>query len=67
MRRWNTQPRFDLVILVSDIDVHEFSIPVDLHYEGRGLGTYTATLQDGRRLQFSAGMLLNWGVLDIKK
>ena len=53
--------------LVSDFDVHEFSIPVDLHYEGRGLGTYTVTLQDGRRLQFSAGMLLNWGVLDIKK
>ena len=53
--------------LVSDLEVHEFSIPVDLHHAGKGLGTYTVTLQNGSRLQISAGMLLNWGILEIRK
>ena len=60
VRRW-------LEGIVSELEVHEFSIPVDLHYAGRGLGTYTASLQDGRRLQMSAGMLLNWGILELRK
>ena len=35
--------------------------PSTLHYE-EGLGTYIEYIaQDGRRLQFPAGMLLNWG------
>jgi len=53
--------------LVSDVQLHPFSIPVDLTYEGRGLGTYTVILRDGRRLQLSAGMLLNWGILELRK
>jgi ubiquinone/menaquinone biosynthesis C-methylase UbiE len=53
--------------LVSGMDVHEFSIPVDLHYQGKGLGTHTVTLQNGSRLQISAGMLLNWGILELRK
>jgi ubiquinone/menaquinone biosynthesis C-methylase UbiE len=53
--------------LVSELEVHEFSIPVDLHHAGKGLGTYTVTLQNGSRLQISAGMLLNWGILEIRK
>ena len=53
--------------LVADFDVHEFSIPVDLGYKGKGLGTYTVTLQGGGRLQISAGMLLNWGILELRK
>jgi ubiquinone/menaquinone biosynthesis C-methylase UbiE len=53
--------------LVAAFGVHEFSIPVDLNYEGRGLGTYTVTLPEGRRLQVSAGMLLNWGILELRK
>ena len=53
--------------LVSDIQLHEFDMPIDLQHEGRGLGTYTATLNNGKRLQVSAGMLLNWGILEIRK
>lgn len=53
--------------LVSDIKVHEFNISVDLDYTGKGLGTYTARLENGTRLQMSAGMLLNWGILELQK
>jgi ubiquinone/menaquinone biosynthesis C-methylase UbiE len=53
--------------LVSHVHVHEFSIPIDLTYAGRGLGTYTVPVEGGRRLQLSAGMLLNWGILELQK
>jgi hypothetical protein len=52
---------------VSELAIHEFEIPIDLAPSGRGLGTYTAKLEDGHRLQLSAGMLLNWGILELKK
>jgi ubiquinone/menaquinone biosynthesis C-methylase UbiE len=52
---------------VTHLAVHEFEIPVDLAASGRGLGTFTARLDDGRRLQLSGGMLLNWGILELKK
>jgi hypothetical protein len=47
--------------------IHKFSIPVDLVHTKRGIGTYTEKLDTGERLQFSAGMLSNWGILEIKK
>jgi ubiquinone/menaquinone biosynthesis C-methylase UbiE len=53
--------------LVSDFKIHEFSIPVDLIHTERGIGTYTGKLDSGERLQFSAGMLLNWGILEMNK
>ena len=53
--------------LVSDLQLHEFNIPIDLHNASRGLGTYAALMNDGKRLQMSAGMLLNWGILEIIK
>jgi ubiquinone/menaquinone biosynthesis C-methylase UbiE len=53
--------------LVANVQVHEFSIPIDLSYAGRGLGTYTVPVEGGRRLQLSAGMLLNWGILELQK
>jgi ubiquinone/menaquinone biosynthesis C-methylase UbiE len=53
--------------LVSELQVHEFEIPIDLTYEGRGLGTRTVRLETGQRLQLSAGMLLNWGILELRK
>jgi len=53
--------------LVSKIQLHEFDIPIDLEFKGRGLGTYTAMLDNGKRLQISAGMLLNWGILELDK
>jgi ubiquinone/menaquinone biosynthesis C-methylase UbiE len=52
---------------VSSLQIHAFEIPVDLTASGRGLGTYTERLVDGRRLQLSAGMLLNWGILELQK
>ena len=53
--------------LVSDVRMHWCEIPIDLKHAGRGLGTYTAKLDDGKRLQISAGMLLNWGILELQK
>lgn len=53
--------------LVADMKIHEFSIPLDLEYNGRGIGTYTVKLETGERFQISAGMLLNWGILEIEK
>jgi len=51
----------------ADVLIHPFDIPIDLGHEGRGIGTYTTRTVDGRRLQFSAGMLLNWGILELRK
>jgi ubiquinone/menaquinone biosynthesis C-methylase UbiE len=53
--------------LVSDLKIHEFSISIDLENSGRGIGTYTVKMETGERLQCSAGMLLNWGILEAKK
>jgi len=53
--------------LVRELHVHEFEIPIDLNYEGKGLGTRTVRLETGKRLQLSAGMLLNWGILEARR
>ncbi len=53
--------------LVAEVRIHKFEIPIDLLPSGRGLGTYTARMEGGPRLQFSAGMLLNWGILELQK
>lgn len=53
--------------LVADFKIHEFSIPEDLSHAWRGIGTYTVKLETGNRLQISAGMLLNWGILEVNK
>lgn len=45
----------------------DFEIDIDLPVpEGRGMGTYTRTMQDGRRLQFSGPLLQSWKVLGIR-
>jgi len=53
--------------LASDIKLFNFDIDIDLPDKLRGLGTYTVKLKQGKRLQISAGMLLNWGILKIIK
>jgi ubiquinone/menaquinone biosynthesis C-methylase UbiE len=53
--------------MITEMQVHKFTIPIDLKYNGRGLGTSTIKLENGERIQTSAGMLLNWGVLEIVK
>ena len=47
--------------------IHEFIPEIDFEYQGRGIGTHTKKVNDNRRLQFSGGMLMNWGVLEISK
>lgn len=53
--------------LVSDFKIHEFSIPEDLTHTRHGIGTNTVKLETGNRLQISAEMLLNWGILEVHK
>lgn len=53
--------------IVSSFEIHKFTPQVDFGYEGRGLGTFTKKLETGERIQISAGLLLNWGVLIIEK
>ena len=53
--------------MVADLKIHEFSIPLDLESNGRGMGTYTVKLETGERIQISAGMLYNWGILEVDK
>ena len=51
---------------VSSFALHEFIPEVDFVYDGRGVGTYTVPAL-GKRLQISAGTLMNWGILEIIK
>jgi ubiquinone/menaquinone biosynthesis C-methylase UbiE len=51
---------------VKKINFHPFIPEVDFEYDGKGLGTFTVNSETGR-LQISAGMLLNWAILEIEK
>lgn len=53
--------------MVANMQIHEFVMPIDLENSSRGIGTSTVMLEGGKRLQLSAGMLLNWGILEIVK
>ena len=53
--------------IVSNVELYIFDIDIDLPEKLKGIGTYTVKLKDGKRLQISAGMLLNWGILKIIK
>jgi len=52
--------------LVKDFKIHEFVPGIDFNYTGRGIGTFTKIIE-GKRVQISAGHLLNWAVLEITK
>lgn len=52
---------------VSKFEIIKFSPKADIEYNGRGLGTNTKLLTTGERLQISAGILMNWGILIIEK
>lgn len=45
---------------------HDFDIATDIPKNGRGLGTHTVTA-GAKRLQFSAGIYMNWKILEIHK
>lgn len=52
---------------VESYKVHEFDPETDFDFKGRGIGTFTVTTQEGKRLQISGGMLMSWGILEITK
>ena len=52
---------------VSSIEFFEFTPEIDFIYNGRGVGTNTIKTEMNKRLQVSAGMLLNWHILKIIK
>lgn len=51
----------------TEIKFHPFHPTIDFEYNGKGIGTYTLRDESGKRLQLSAGMLLNWYILEIVK
>jgi ubiquinone/menaquinone biosynthesis C-methylase UbiE len=53
--------------LVAKMSIVPFSPGIDLEFSGRGIGTSTIRTDTGTRLQVSAGLLLNWGILTIEK
>lgn len=52
--------------LVTHYEIVDFNPGIDFTYNGRGVGTFTIP-SDGKRLQISANMLMNWGILCIQK
>lgn len=52
---------------VSNVEVYDFEINVDLPKTTDGLGTYTLRLEDGKRIQISGGYLMNWKIIHIIK
>jgi len=52
---------------VQSYKVHEFMPETDFLHDGKGIGTATTMTADGKRLQISGGMLMNWGILEITK
>lgn len=51
---------------VAQFEFHPFVPTIDIEYEGRGIGTYTIQTEQ-KRLQISAGYLMNWAILEIVK
>ncbi len=47
--------------------IHEFTPNIDFKFDGKGMGTYTIKDENGKRIQFSAGLHMNWGILEIQK
>ena len=52
---------------VAHFKIVPFVPEIDFEYTGRGIGTYTVKKENGQRLQLSAGMTMNWGILEIIK
>lgn len=50
-----------------ELTFHDCEMNIDLPRGGRALGTYTQRMEDGRRLQISAGILMNWKILEVRK
>ena len=46
--------------------IHKFNTDIDFSYNGKGVGTFTKECKVNK-IQISGGMLMNWGILEIKK
>jgi ubiquinone/menaquinone biosynthesis C-methylase UbiE len=69
---YNTYSQTTLTKWLNKLDIQKFRLipfspSIDLFYEGKGIGTYTVNTEEGKRLQISAGMLMNWAILEIQK
>ncbi len=55
--------------ITTELELHEFYPTVDIKSPNhpKGTGTNTALTVEGKRLQISGGMLMNWGLLIAKK
>lgn len=51
---------------VDNFKVHKFETSTPFYYNGKGVGTFTKKCED-EMIQVSAGMLMNWGILEIEK
>ena len=51
---------------ISEIEIVKFEPDIDFTYDGRGIGTYTK-VSEGKRLQISAGYLMNWYIVVLTK
>ena len=52
---------------IKKFNILPFHPEMDFEFNGKGIGTYTIKTENGQRLQISAGILLNWGILIIEK
>jgi ubiquinone/menaquinone biosynthesis C-methylase UbiE len=52
---------------VKSINYYPFSIGLEIPSQGRGIGTYTHKLSNGKFIEISGGVLMNWGFLEIIK
>lgn len=50
---------------VMKAELTDFEIPFDIPRKSSGFGTYTVKAADGRRLQISAGLLMQWKILHV--
>ena len=50
---------------VAKAEFTDFEIPFDIPRKSSGFGTYTVKTAAGRRLQISAGLLMNWKILHL--
>ena len=68
---YNTYSRFTigrwLQGIARNFELVPFDPVIDFEFSGKGIGTFTIKTLENRRLQVSAGMLLNWAVLIIEK
>jgi len=52
---------------VKGINYYPFSVDIEIPSQGRGIGTFTQKLSNGKYIEISGGVLMNWGFLEFIK